>query len=96
MRVRFAIADVDYPDNPELDESNVRQIDVIPRKDEIVHICPDGEERAQPFIVSRVTHYPDLNTVVVGLNVVPWTHALPRIVAEGDEDVTTEEEADEG
>lgn len=90
MRVRFAIADVDFPDNTELDDSNVREVDVIPRKDEIVHIAPDGEERAQPFIVSRVTHHVDLNVVVVGLNVVPWTQALNRVVAEGDEDVSTE------
>lgn len=91
MRVRFAIADVDFPDDPNLDDSNVRDLDVIPRKDEIVQICPDGQERAQPFIVSRVTHYADLNTVVVGLNVVPWTQAMIRVVAEGDEDVSTED-----
>ena len=93
MNVRFAIADVDYPDNPELDDRNVREIDVLPRKDDVVHICPDGEERAVPYIVSRVTHYVDLNTVVVGLNVVPWTQALTRIVDEGDEDAETTEGA---
>lgn len=91
MRVRFSVPDLDNPGAREYDESNVREIDFLPRIHERVTLCPDGEERGRDFVVVNVFHYPDLNTVNVILGLPAWEHTLARAVSEGDEDVSTDD-----
>ncbi len=81
MRVRFSVPDLDYKVR-ELDETNAREIDFLPRIGERVILCPDGEDRSRDFVVTNVFHHPDLNTVTVNLGLPAWEHTLARITSE--------------